>query len=82
MLLLKIKQYSLQKNFLHALQHLEVEILFILAFLKDSHRTDELMHCKLRKNAVSGPVQHWQELPDFSNGQGAPMLGGWTVLRK
>lgn len=79
MLLLKTKQYSLQKNFLHAL-HLELEILFILAFLKDSHRTDELMHCKLRKNAVSGPVQHWQELPDFSNGQGAPTSEGWTVL--
>lgn len=56
--------------------------MFILAFLKDSHRTDELMHCKLRKNAVSGPVQHWQELPDFSNGQGAPTSEGWTVLRK
>lgn len=73
----KTKQYSLQKNFLHALA-LEFEITFILDLLKHSDRTGELTHCK-------GSMQsqgQGQKLPDFNKGPGACLTAGWTVLRK
>lgn len=39
--------------------------------LRGSHRTDELIYCKVHKHAASGSMQAWQKLPDFSKGPGA-----------